>query len=242
MHPSRRLLGAAGVLTLLVNILPFMAAVPVRAASAPPCPASFQDEVMFTGLDHPMAVAFAPNGNVFVAEKRGTIQFYTSVNDTTPSVFADLNTNVHNYWDRGLLGMAIDPAFTSGRPYVYVLYAYNHILGQPASPPRWPSADALVPPGSKYDDRCPNPPTGSGDGCVISGRLSRLTASGGAMTGAEHVLVEDWCQQFPSHSVGALMFGPEGALYASGGEGASFTATADYGQLGWHSCPARRRR
>ena len=100
---------------------------------------------MFTGLDHPMAIAFAPNGNVFVAEKRGTIQFYTSVNDTTPSVFADLNTNVHNYWDRGLMGLAIDPAFTSGRPYVYVLYAYNHILGQAAGPPRWPSADGRHP-------------------------------------------------------------------------------------------------
>ena len=52
------------------------------------------------------------------------------------------------------------------------------------------------------------------------------------MSGSEHVLIEDWCQQFPSHSVGSPEFGPEGALYASGGEGASFTATADYGQLG----------
>ena len=227
MHPFRRLLGAAGVLALLANILPFAAAGPVLAESGATVLASFQDEVMFSGLDHPMAVAFAPNGNVFVAEKRGTIQFYTSVNDTTPSVFADLNTNVHNYWDRGLMGLAIDPAFTSGRPYLYVLYAYNHILGQAAGPPRWPSAA-----GNPYDDRCPNPPTGTTDGCVISGRLSRLTASGGAMTGGEHVLIEDWCQQYPSHSVGALMFGPEGALYASGGEGASFTGAADYGQLG----------
>ena len=52
------------------------------------------------------------------------------------------------------------------------------------------------------------------------------------MTGSEHVLIEDWCQQFPSHSLGGLQFGPEGALYASGGEGASFNGVADYGQLG----------
>ena len=39
----------------------------------------------------------------------------------------------------------------------------------------------------------------------------------------EDVLVEDWCQQFSSHSIGDLQFGPEGALYASGGEGASFS-------------------
>ena len=129
------------------------------------------------------------------------------------------------------MGLAVDPGYPT-RPYVYVLYAYNHILGDSDPAPRWPSADALVPPGSKYDDRCPNPPQGTADGCVISGRLSRLTVSGGVMTGSEHVLVEDWCQQYPSHSLGALQFGPEGALYASGGEGASFGEVADYGQLG----------
>ena len=37
------------------------------------------------------------------------------------------------------------------------------------------------------------------------------------MTGSEQVLVEDWCQQYPSHSVGTVEFGPDGALYASGG-------------------------
>jgi uncharacterized repeat protein (TIGR01451 family) len=51
------------------------------------------------------------------------------------------------------------------------------------------------------------------------------------MTGSEQVLVEDWCQQYPSHSTGSLAFGADGALYASGGDGASFN-WADYGQDG----------
>src|SRR4029450_4287498 len=42
---------------------------------------------------------------------------------------------------------------------------------------------------------------------------------------------EDWCQQYPSHSIGDLAFGPDGALYASAGDGASFNF-ADYGQDG----------
>ena len=66
---------------------------------------------------------------------------------------------------------------------------------------------------------------------MISGRLSRLQADGDVMTGAEQVLVEDWCQQYPSHSVGALAFGADGALYVTGGDGASFNFT-DYGQDG----------
>ena len=51
------------------------------------------------------------------------------------------------------------------------------------------------------------------------------------MTGPEQVLVEDWCQQYPSHSGGGLEFGADGYLYYSGGEGASFSFT-DYGQDG----------
>lgn len=47
----------------------------------------------------------------------------------------------------------------------------------------------------------------------------------------EKPLVTGWCQQFPSHSIGSLAFGPDGALYAGGGDGASFNF-ADYGQVG----------
>jgi hypothetical protein len=44
-------------------------------------------------------------------------------------------------------------------------------------------------------------------------------------------LVEGWGQQYPGHSMDTVMFGQDGALYASAGDGASFTF-ADYGQDG----------
>ena len=66
---------------------------------------------------------------------------------------------------------------------------------------------------------------------MVSGRLSRLTASGDQMTGSEQVFINDWCQQYPSHSVGDLAFGADGALYVTGGDGASFNF-ADWGQDG----------
>ena len=51
------------------------------------------------------------------------------------------------------------------------------------------------------------------------------------MTGSENVLINDWCQQYPSHSIGSLGFGADGALYVSGGDGAGFNF-ADWGQDG----------
>ena len=115
-----------------------------------------------------------------------------------------------------MLGFALDPAFTTGRPYVYVLYTFDAPIG--GSPPTW-------------GDACPSPPGATGDGCVVSARLSRLTASGNFMTGSEQVLINDWCQQYPSHSIGSIAFGADGALYVSGGDGASFNFT-DWGQDG----------
>jgi glucose/arabinose dehydrogenase len=192
-------------------------------------PSGFQESIVFSGLTQPAAVRFASDGRVFVAEKQGVIKVFDNLSDPTPTVFADLNANVYNFWDRGLLGFALDPNFPTN-PYVYVLYAYDHALpssGQyPGPPPKPPWGTAGV-----YSDPCPTPPGPTGDGCIISGRLSRLEAAGNQMTGPEQVLIEDWCQQYPSHSIGALAFGADGALYVSGGDGASFNF-ADYGQDG----------
>ncbi len=184
-------------------------------------PSGFQETTVFTGLTNPTAIEFASDGRVFVAEKRGVIKVFDNLSDTTPAVFADLNTNVYNFWDRGLLGMVLDPDFPAS-PYVYVLYTYDAEPGGAA--PRWGTSGV-------YADPCPTPPGPTADGCVVTGRLSRLTASGNAMTGPEQVLVTDWCQQYPSHSIGSLAFGADGALYVSGGDGASFNF-ADYGQDG----------
>jgi glucose/arabinose dehydrogenase len=188
--------------------------------------AGFQDEPVITGIEEPANFRFSPDERVFVAEKTGKILVYDGIEDDTPQLFADMRTKVYDTGDRGILGLALDPNFPA-KPYVYVLYTYDHILGDPAPPPKWGSA------GTSGD---PCPELRESDACVVSGRLVRLTAegdhaAGGALTPLEHPLVEGWCQQFSSHSIGDLQFGPEGALYASGGDGASFSHV-DRGQLG----------
>jgi glucose/arabinose dehydrogenase len=217
----------AWALAVLMLVCGALWAAPAQALVLP---AGFHDEPVFDGLQEPTALSFAPDGRVFVAEKSGEILVYDSLADSEPTIFADLRTEVYDFGDRGILGLALDPNFATNH-YVYVLYTYDHLLGDPEPAPKWG-----VP--NHSGDDCEEKPSGTGvDDCPVSGRLVRLTADGdeAAQSGgvpAEKVLVEDWCAQYSSHSVGDLEFGPEGALYASAGEGADANSP-DYGQNGW---------
>ena len=111
-------------------------------ALAAALPTGFQDQAVLSGLVHPSVIQFSPDGRIFVAEKRGTIKVFDSLTDTTPVTFADLQGKVDDYWDRGLLGMALAPNFPTN-PWVYVLYTYDAAIG--AGAPRW-------------SDGCPTPP------------------------------------------------------------------------------------
>ncbi|HYN97881.1 MAG TPA: PQQ-dependent sugar dehydrogenase, partial [Pilimelia sp.] len=218
MSSRRRSLGAAAAVILTAGVLaPLTSAAPAHAVVLP---AGFQEQVVFSGLNQPMNVEFAPDGRVFVAEKGGRIKVFDNLADPTATVFADLSTNVHDQHDRGMLGLALHPNFPTA-PWVYVLYTYDAPPGRTA--PVW-------------NDDCSAVGGANAGQCVVTGRLSRLQAAGNTMTGAEQVLLHDWCQQYPSHSIGDLHFGPDGALYVSSGDGASFSAV-DYGQLGTPANP-----
>ncbi len=157
MARSRRVaqLAAAAIAALLAVCAP-------AAATVPP---GFTESTAISGLNTPTAVRFSPAGKIVVAEKTGVIKQFDSLSDTTPTVIADLSSEVHDFWDRGLLGLALDPGFdTNGR--LYALYTYNDH--------GWPAQS------------CPSPPGATDSGCVVSGRLSMIDGSG------EHPLIKDW--------------------------------------------------
>jgi glucose/arabinose dehydrogenase len=239
---SRRLARAASTLALAGICLgtvgsagaakgpppPFLAPV---SASAPATAAtttggSFTDSIVFSGLTNPTTMRFAPDGKVFVAEKGGKIKFFSSLSATSPTTFADLSTSVDDYWDRGLLGLAIDPAWPA-QPYVYALYTYDGAIGAPA--PRW-------------SDGCPSPPGPTTDGCVVSGRLSRLSANAdyrAAVLGdgpigywrlgeTSGTTAADETGTAPGTYVNAPALGVPGALTGNSNTAASFDGSSQY--------------
>src|SRR5450755_88079 len=194
----------------------------------------FVDVPVLTGMTQPTKVRVAADGRVFVAEKSGLILEYQSLSDPNPpTVWADLSSEVDNYWDRGLMGLALSPDFVTDHT-LYVQYAWDHNpeADLPGTP--YPNAPA------KWNDQCPSPPGPTTDGCTIEGAISRITGvpSGGIPLGPaqEQVLLTGWCQQFPSHSNDDLWVGSDGDLYATAGDGASFT-NFDFGEFGGTTTP-----
>ena len=90
----------------------------VPDASAATVPQGFVDTQIASGLSAPTAMAFAPDGRLFVCEQGGALRVIKDgILLTTPFVTLPVSSS----GERGLLGVAFDPNFASNR-YVYVYY------------------------------------------------------------------------------------------------------------------------
>ncbi len=162
------------------------------------------------GFDTPTNVAFAPDGRVFVAEKKGIIKTFDSIDDPTPEIAADMEDEVRSVGEHGLIGLTVDNEYPA-RPYIYASYSWD-ITGL-------------------WGDACDA--SYQVNGCVTGSRVSRITLdSNGLMVGSPESLVDDrWCYQFGAHAIGSVEMMEDGSLLVTSGEGASWTGT-DYGQYG----------
>jgi glucose/arabinose dehydrogenase len=105
LRPALRLIPAL----FLLSVLPLTAAT---------LPSGFTETQVASGLSSPTAMAFAPDGRLFVAQQGGALRVIKNGSLlATPFVTVPVNAN----GERGLLGVAFDPDFASN-PYVYVYY------------------------------------------------------------------------------------------------------------------------
>ena len=81
-------------------------------------PSGFTESLVASGISAPTAMAFAPDGRLFVCEQGGRLRV---IKDgallPTPFLTVDVNVSV----ERGLLGVALDPQFATNH-YVYIYY------------------------------------------------------------------------------------------------------------------------
>jgi len=179
--------------------------------SALALPQGFVDEAIVGNLDHVVGVAFGPDGRAFIWEKGGKVwTVENGVKSATPLI--DISSEVRNFADYGMLGLALDPAFAAnGR--IYLLYGVDYYdlvnMGLPG-----------------YN------PAGSQSQRDSIGRITRYTLNAAdgfhsVVAGSRKVLLgESPSTGFPmiyqSHGVGMLAFGLDGSLFAGSGDSASF--------------------
>lgn len=89
----------------------------------PVLPTGFFAESVVSGLDLLVAVDWAPDGRMFIAEKSGVVRVFKN-GALLPTPFIDISSQVNNANDRGLLGIAVHPDFPTP-PYVYLLFTYD---------------------------------------------------------------------------------------------------------------------
>ena len=134
-------------------------------------PAGFTESVLWDGqLDNPTAVALRrPTGGSSSPRRAGSSRSSTASRTRPPRRSSPTcGTNVHNYWDRGLLGMALDPSFPTAPRAVRLRPLHLRPHPRRRRHRRATVGRRLYSDGSRADpDRR--------DGCVVSGRLSRLT-------------------------------------------------------------------
>jgi len=175
------------ILVLTLAVAALMPLAPMEAAAS--LPLGFTDQFLFS-LEQPTAIAFTPDGRMLVTSKPG--QLFIAIGGAvraTPTL--DLSSKVCVNSERGLEGVAVDPAFTTNH-FIYLFYTFKKFTGCPTQ-----SATQPV------------------------NRVSRfvLPDSNVIAPSTETILIDNIVTPTGFHNAGDLNFGSDGLLYVSTGDG-----------------------
>lgn len=189
------------------------------AATAATLPTNFVETAIGGTWNEAVGIAFAPppENHMFVWERGGRVWIVeNNVKLATP--FLDIAEEVGGWRDFGLLGFCLDPNFATNG-HVYLLYVVDHHHLTKFGTPNYNANtneyfQATIGRITRYTAR-------ASDGFHTVDPASRLVLLGESISNGIPILYE-------SHGVGGLMFGRDGTLLASTGDGASYS-TVDTG-------------
>jgi glucose/arabinose dehydrogenase len=158
--------------------------------------------------------AFAPDGRLFIWQKDGVIKVFKSgVLLSTP--FLDISARVNSNGDRGLIGFAFDPAFSSNGTF-YVAYVYES-----ESTATKDQAVARTQRVSRFQVDPANPDLAlKTSETVILGKI--------AVDGCTGVNEDCSPNDAHEHTIDHIVFAPDGKLFVSLGDGGSSTGTQEH--------------
>ncbi|MDX1907802.1 MAG: PKD domain-containing protein [Bacteroidia bacterium] len=185
-------------------------------------PAGFSDQLLLGGWNAAVGLTFDENGTIYVWEKGGRAYIVQNgVKRPTPVI--NISDEVGDWRDFGMVGFALDPNYLVNG-YIYMLYVVDrHHLLYAGTPQYNPNANeyynATIGRVTRYTVLNPaNPAT------AIADPASRTVLIGETASTGFPILHE-------SHGVGSLVFGTDGTLLISCGDGASYN-TVDAGSSG----------
>ncbi len=230
---AHRAFRPAALLALATSLCVLLLALGAGAAhGAANLPSGFSDELVVGGLSLPTTIDWAAGDRVFVAEKSGRVQVWQNA---TLTEFIDVEQDVNNHHDRGLLGLAVHPDFPTS-PYVYLLYTYDPPETQSQGGAGGPDGSGArvsrlvryeADPAQNYNKAILSTET------VLLGTNSTWNNIGNPFT--EHPSQPPSCDNSgtpvqdciaadsPSHTIGTVLFAPDGSLFVGSGDGADFT-------------------
>ena len=161
-------------------------------------PQGFTTSTVVSGLEFPTDFAFFPDGRIVIAEKNGLLRLAEGGRLSSQPLL-DLTADVNKKFFRGIMDVTVDPAFPT-QPYVYVVYTR-----------RGAGADSPAP---------------------TSAVVSRFRVEGDvALRESEEVLLggrappdcrggmHDCLPSRVDHVGADIVFGPDGILFVSTGDG-----------------------
>src|SRR4051812_8333485 len=179
-----------------------LALMAATAQAAVTVPSGFAIQNLASHVNQPTAVAWAPDGRMYIASKVGFV-YYVDPGSTVRHQLLDISSHVNSYHDRGLLGIAVDSDYATNH-YIWLLYVYEPDPTTPENPD--PRTSRLT--------RVTVSPDGSAsDETVVLGTVS--TAPCPDPANANDCIPVDGT----THAIGTVRSAPDGTLWVGSGDG-----------------------